>query len=66
MMILVAGLSLSASAQRDKPPGQDRPPKQEPPKVEPGKPQPKPPKGDDRPKRPDMAAAIIVRMEDLG
>lgn len=66
MILLVVGLSLAVAAQKDRP-NQDRPPKPNPPKVEPGKPprdNPKPPKGDDKPKKPEMAVLITFRDEE--
>jgi len=54
---MIAGLSLAVSAQKDKPP-----PKPPPPVVTPG--DKKPPKGDDKPKKPNSGVvAIWVRTE---
>jgi hypothetical protein len=65
MLMLVAGMSVAAMAQRGDPP--KRPPKENPPVVNPGKGNPQPretPKGGDKPKKPGGGEAMMKR-EDL-
>lgn len=59
-MVAVAGLALSASAQKN---DQNRPPKNNPPVIDPGnkrppRENPPPPRGGDKPKKPGMAVLV--------
>ena len=61
--LLLIGLTVGVSAQRGNDPKKP-PPKNNPPKVEPVEKPARPPRGDDKPKKPGSGFALIWRSDD--
>jgi hypothetical protein len=66
LLILLVGLSVASMAQKPDDPKKNPPPKNPPPVINPGKGNPNPPKGDNKPKKPNGGVAIVLRRKENG